>query len=503
MLRSTIKKITYAMALICCSQQVSAQAASPLNLTLEKALEYSVEHSPELKEALINLERSKLSLEAQRASLKSKFALTLSPFTYSNSRSFDNRFSEWYTNESFSSNGTFSITQPIIWTDATVSLNDKFGWQKNTSTGGGGATNTNKAFSNDLYLSINQPLFTYNRTKTDLRSIELDYENALINYALRRLSLESTITSSFYNVYTAKNNLSISEAELKDAQQNFDIIKNKVEADLSAKDELYQAELNLATSASAVDNRRVSLENAKDDFKKLIGIDLDIDFDITAEISAQPVKVDMLTAIHSALGSRLELRQREISRTELDIQMKQVKEMNSLDGNISLSLGIMGDDEKIQNVYDRPTNNPRVSVTLSIPIFDWGERKARIKAQKLATELFDMQTEEEEKSIEIAVRKSCRSLNNLEAQIAIAEQSMKNAQLTYDLNAERYRNGELTGMEMNQFQTQLSNQKMSYTSTLINYKLELLNLKIISLYDFENNQPIVPMSVVPQEEISK
>jgi len=471
---------------------------SQMKMTLEDALEYSIDHSPELQEALINLERYKLNLEAQRASLKSRFALTLNPFTYSNSRSFDNRFSEWYTNESFSSNGTFSITQPIIWTDATVSLNNKFGWQQNTSTSG--TTSTNKAFSNDLYLSINQPLFTYNRTKTDLRSMELNYENALINYALRRLSIESTITSSFYNVYTAKNNLEISEAELKDAQQNFEIIKNKVEADLSARDELYQAELNVAQAASTVDNRKVSLENAKDNLKQTLGLDIDDDFDVVAEISAKPVKVDMLTAINSALGSRLELRQREISRTELDIQMKQIKETNSLDGSLSLSLGIMGDNEKFQKIYDHPTNNPRVSVSLSVPIFDWGARRARIKAQELATKIFDMQTDEERKSIEIAVRRSCRSLLNLESQMIIAEQSLKNAQLTYDLNSERYRNGELTGMEMNQFQTQLSNQKMSYVSTIINYKLELLNLKIISLYDFENGVPIVPMSVVPQDE---
>ena len=141
--------------------------------------------------------------------------------------------------------------------------------------------------------------------------------------------------------------------------------------------------------------------------------------------------------------------------------------------------------------------------SLSIPLFDWGERKARIKAQEIAIKMYDMETDEERKSIEIAVRKSCRSLRNLEAQIAIAEQSVQNAQLTYDLNAERYRNGELTGMEMNQFQTQLSNQKMSYVSTLINYKLELLNLKIISLYDFENDKHVIPMSVVPQDVDTK
>ena len=111
----------------CASGAYAQTSESPvcMTLTLAEALEYSVDNSPELQEALINLERYKLSLEAQRASLKSKFALTLNPFTYSNNRSFDNRFSQWYTNESFSSNGTFSITQPIIWTDATVSLNNK------------------------------------------------------------------------------------------------------------------------------------------------------------------------------------------------------------------------------------------------------------------------------------------------------------------------------------------------------------------------------------------
>ena len=92
------------------------------------------------------------------------------------------------------------------------------------------------------------------------------------------------------------------------------------------------------------------------------------------------------------------------------------------------------------------------------------------------------------------VRSTCRSLDNLVGQISIAEQSQRNAQLTYDLNEERYRNGELTGLQMNQFQNQLSNSKMSYTHAIINYKVQLLNIKILTLYDFEKDAPVVPMS---------
>ena len=479
---------------------MSLNANAQISMTLDDALNYSIENSPELQRALMNLKRYKFSLDAQRASLKSKFSLTLNPISYSRNRYFENRLSEWYTNESFSSMGTFSISQPIIWTGATVSLNNRFGWQNNQSSITGGTDNDNRAFSNDLYLSVTQPLFRYNEIKFDLKSIELDYENALINYALQRLNLENAITNQFYSVYTAQNSLEISKAELQDAEANYNIIKNKVEADVATKDELYQAELNFATAKSTVDNRRVSLENAKDDFKKLLGIELNTEIEIIAQVSAQPVTVDLGKAIANALDSRLELKQREISRTELDMQMKQIKERNSFDGELSLSIGITGDNEKLGDIYKTPTNNPRVALSFNVPIFDWGERKARIKAQEIAIEMHNLETDEERKAIEIAIRKSYRNLNNLLTQISIAEKSVKNAQLTYDLNAERYRNGELTGMQMSQFQTQLSNQKMSYLSTIIEYKKELLNMKILTLYDFENDKPIIPLNLVSTVE---
>ena len=53
-------------------------------------------------------------------------------------------------------------------------------------------------------------------------------------------------------------------------------------------------------------------------------------------------------------------------------------------------------------------------------------------------------------------------------------------------------NGDLTGMDLNLYQTQLSEKKIAYAQTLINYKIELLNMKIQSLYDFETDSPIIP-----------
>jgi outer membrane protein TolC len=74
-----------------------------------------------------------------------------------------------------------------------------------------------------------------------------------------------------------------------------------------------------------------------------------------------------------------------------------------------------------------------------------------------------------------------------------------NAQLTYDLNLEKYRNGDLTGMDLNIFQNQLSEKQLSYTNSLISYKLELLNLKIQTLYDFEKKTPVSPVMTLEEK----
>jgi len=179
--------------------------------------------------------------------------------------------------------------------------------------------------------------------------------------------------------------------------------------------------------------------------------------------------------------------------------MIRTKSLNEFRGDINLRLGISGDNPDLDKIFDAPTNSPSVGVSLSIPLFDWGEKKARIAAQEAAIESEKLGLDEERKQIIIGIREAYRNLQNQLNQIEIAEQSQNNAQLTYEINLERYENGDLTSMDLNLFQTQLSEKKFAYIQALINYKIELLNLKIQSLYDFEKNRPVVPGELYKNE----
>ena len=99
--------------------------------------------------------------------------------------------------------------------------------------------------------------------------------------------------------------------------------------------------------------------------------------------------------------------------------------------------------------------------------------------------------EQEKIQIEMDIRQTYRNLKNLVYQISIAEKSVENAQKTYALNLEKYQNGDLTSMDLKQFSDQLTQQKNSLTTARINYKLGLLQLKNQTLWDFENNKPVL------------
>jgi len=466
---------------------------SQQGLTLEQALGVAESNSPSMKKTRLNLIRSQENLNAQNAALKSNFSLTLNPIYYSQNREFNDLISKWNSRTTTESYGNFTVSQPIVFTDARLSLTNRFGYKDSYSEYTGITT---KGFSNNLSLNLDQPLFTYNRTKLTLRELQLSLENAQLNYAIQLLALEKQVSQAFYYVYQQQQSLDIANQAFQNMQKSYEVSKNKVDAGISPREEMFQAELNLATTKSDFENKQVSLENAKDDFKLLIGTSLYEDLLVIPNIAVDTVAVNISFAIDQGLANRMELRQREISIETSQFDLIQTKALNEFKGNLGLSLGLFGDNEKFGNVYESPTDNETVSLSLTIPLWDWGERKSRIKATEATIETAKITMEEEQNDIILGIRKVYRNLLNLQNQIGIARQSVINAQLTYDLNLEKYKNGDLTGMDLNIYQNQLSEKQLSFTNSLITYKLELLNLKIQTLYDFEKKKAVSPVMTI-------
>lgn len=475
--------------LMLCSESTFAQEI----LTLEKALEIAYQQSPSIIQSKMSLEQSELALIQQKASLKSQFSLNLNPFQYTRSTSFDDYNTQWYTRKSMSSGLDFRISQPIKWTDGTLTLSNSFNWQDDDNQSFGAKSTS---FSNNLSLNLEQPIFTYNKTKMQLKRLEFNLEKAKIQYALAQLNIEKNVTAAFYGVYQSYKRLVTAREAFQSQKENYELIKNKVEQDLIPQEELFQAEVTLATNENSLADTETSYENTKDQFKQTLGLPLDIDINILPDIQIDSVHVNVNQAVKYALTQRMEIRQQQIAIEEGIFSLIEAKDNNKFKGSISARVGLMGQGDKFNGAFSKPDDNETIGVTLTVPIWDWGARKANIRSTELSNENTEISNEEERKSIMLEVRQICRELPKLLRQIEIARQTVKNAERTYDINVEKYRSGTLTGMELKNQQTQLTDAKNSLTDAIISYKLKLLDLKIQTLWDYQNNRSYLPVNLL-------
>lgn len=461
-------------------------------ITLSKALELAAQHSPDLMMSALTLEKSQANLEAQNASLKSDFSLQLNPFSYSNQLKYDDRpgGDGWYNVQQTTSGGTFSVSQPILITDATLGLSNNFKWQD---------ANGDQSFYNNLILSLNQPLFKHNAQKMALKEVELEVEDAEFSYALQKLSMEKSITQGFYSLYQRQMQVLINEEELINQKQNSLIIKQKVDLGLLPQEEYFQSEVNLISSETSLESSQVTLADAKDDFIVLLGLDFDYNFMAIVNVMMDSVPVDQEAAITRSMQVKRELFQREIDIELAQFALIQTKDNDDFQGNLSVQVGFTGQDASLVEIFDKPTNNTGIGFSLEIPIWDWGKRKAQIRSAEISLEKQELLLEDDKVNIRLTIRKLYRNLASLLHQIEKAEKNVYNAQMTYNVNAERYKNGDITSMDLQLFQNQLSEKKMAQTTAIINYKLELLNMKIQTLYDWEKREDVLPENLFTVE----
>ena len=71
------------------------------------------------------------------------------------------------------------------------------------------------------------------------------------------------------------------------------------------------------------------------------------------------------------------------------------------------------------------------------------------------------------------------------------QKSQDVAQRVYDISLERFSNGEITSQDLAIDNDKLSNAKMSFLSAYISYKLAVADIKRKTLYDFENDRPLL------------
>jgi outer membrane protein len=354
-------------------------------------------------------------------------------------------------------------------------------------------------------IGLTQPinaLYGYNNIKSSLKQSKLAFERSKKELKRQELNLIYEVSSAFYSLISVQKGAEIARLNFERQHEAHEIAKNKYEAGLIKEVDALQMEVDLAEAQNNYDMAIVNGNAALNAFKELIGIQLSDSVSLNSEFKYEAVIVDPDKAVQLALANRLEIREQEIQIEQNKINIKRQKSEGQIKGNLTAyyeKTGYQYQDIKtnltnaINNSYknfkDRPQNFG-VGFNVSVPILDWGENRALVKAAELRLKQNLLHKEEVQRQIEREIRNLVADLNSSLKRLQLLDKNVIVAEKSFEISRQRYSEGDIDSQTMALERNRLNTAYNSHLSAYSNYQLKLADLMRKTFYDFQKNEPI-------------
>lgn len=369
----------------------------------------------------------------------------------------------------------------------------------------------NRSVQPSLGISFTQPLFQYNQIKSDLRNAELSFERLDRTYTQDELSRINSITNQFYTLFQQQRSLENTAESFRLSDINYQTGQRKFQAGLIAKVDRMRLEVTRANDMDKLENAKNSLESAQYAFNRTVGLPLETKVWVVAEQEYRPIEVDLDRALELAYANRAERRLQEIQLEQSEMSLRST--ISASRPNLQMSAGYditgtstfggLGYESSWSDHWnkafdlDNASPNTNVSLSLTIPVFDWGQNAARIERAMASLESQRRGMDEAMEDLKRNVIDRVRAVESAQRRFEIQMANQTVADTTYEISRTRYDRGEITITELLAAQQQYNDTKSAYLSALITYERAKATLAEYTLWDWERDQPIARRTQPP------
>ncbi|MHB9028579.1 MAG: TolC family protein [Candidatus Latescibacterota bacterium] len=491
----TLTVLLYAMLCGSLLKSCSVYAQEPVSLTLESAVEIAMANSYNIRQLQLGIERTRYNLKARQAGLKSKVYMNLRVpnFNYISDYKWN---SDLQRDEIIKENNglwqmDLSIRQPVVLlgypTNGYLSLNNKtYRYLQKTE---GGVKNTN--FYNRYFVRYEQPFFRPNTLKNDIEEGELDLQRNELEYLNNQVNLIESIGYDYYNLFRMSYYNEIYSRQIVSLEQAAELSRGFAEKDTTRAIETIQVQVDLANAKERLLSNQSSLRLGLARLKQRLRLTPGDSLFIQPDVQVIPVTVDLKRATEYACTLRPRLQLLNINRRQNEIDLQNTKGWNSFSVNLEMTYGLEKQHEEYQQLWEEYDNSYSVAVNAYIPIWDWGQHKAQIEAQKISLQRTELYREEARSEIESEVLNGVETLNEFQRRALTMNENLDVATELTAMSFEQYRENRITMQDLIQVISRQRDTENNFIEAYLGYRRALLSLMVDTFYDFEKKTPLL------------
>ena len=331
-------------------------------------------------------------------------------------------------------------------------------------------------------IGYQQNLFGHNSLRWARRTEPLRHSIAQKQYRETMELVASRASTYFFMLATAQTNLEIARQNYAVSDTLLRFARRRYERGSITENEMLQLEVGKLTEETNRLNAEAEVEDAMLTLRSYLGIKEEVPLTVVTDTLISDNVIDADEALALALQNNPDPEQLRLNVVESKSALSSAKANRGLKADLYLQFGLSQKGETLREAYAQPLNQQYVSMTVSLPLLDWGRGKGQVRVAKSRLELTQTQSEQAMQDFRQNVQKMVRQYNLQAYRVKIAYRTRETALRRYDVARWLYLQGRTSLLELNTSTNEKDQAQRAFITALqtywsLHYGLRSLTLK--------------------------
>lgn len=364
-----------------------------------------------------------------------------------------------------------------------------------------GTSTQNKStsyLSTPLNIGFNQPLFQFNSIKWNQELMELQYKQAEKRYIEEYEMIAVEVVNRFFELYQTELNLSTALDNQSYLDSLASTARKRHELGRIGETEMLQVGLSALNADALVSTLKQDKQNKTETLRDYLGIKEEVQFDLKDPGEIEAYIIDTERALLFANQNRSDITEFALRIKNAQLELEQAKQANKPDLRVAGFFGLTNSAQRFGDVFNGLNDQESLQLSISIPIADWGRTKAQRKIAESSIELEELLIQEEKISFQREIEVTIEQLELVRNRLVLAKTALDIAAKRQDITKKRYQLGKQDATNLNIAIQDYASAEQSYYQALWEMWQTHYSIRFLTLYDFQNNKPIVAPEVLKE-----
>jgi len=386
---------------------------------------------------------------------------------------------------SYSANGNLAISQNVDFTGGTLFLDSRLGFMRNF-----GDQTFSQYTSVPIRIGYSQNLIGYNGFRWEKKIEPLKYERVQKEFIYNMEEVSEWATDYFFALAMAQAEFELARENVLSSDTLYRVGMQRHKIAAISQADLLTLRLDFVNAQNTLQTKTATLKRAMSALATFLNLDRNTEIEL--DLPSRPG--DLVISVDKALmlakdnnPAYLKIRQ-QILEGERDVD-RTLKE-SRFNASVSASIGFNQTANEFRDVYSNPSRQEIASVSISIPLIDWGVRKGKYNMARNNLNVLKISSQQEEITLEEEVIMTVNEFNIQQNIIASTEEALDLSIIAYEQNRQRFIIGKA---DINSLTLSLNRQQdaqRNYIQALHDYWLSYYKIRKLTLHDFATGFPL-------------